>query len=51
MVLSAATAAAWLAAGDDAGYPLGLEPMFPALAVAVATWGWGLVRKGVISDQ
>jgi len=38
IVLAAATAAAWILAGRAGAYPLGLEPMFPALAVSIACW-------------
>jgi SSS family solute:Na+ symporter len=38
MVLSAAVALGWILAADDRGYPLGVEPMFPALGVSVAVW-------------
>jgi SSS family solute:Na+ symporter len=34
MTTAAATAAAWIAFSDPSGYPLGVEPMFPALIVA-----------------
>ena len=36
MFTAAATAAAWIVGAGPSGYPLGLEPMFPALAVAMA---------------
>jgi SSS family solute:Na+ symporter len=38
MVGSAAVAVLWLALADGRSYPLGVEPMFPALAVSVAVW-------------
>lgn len=39
MTGSAATALGWiLGRAGDGAYPLGLEPMFPALAVGLATW-------------
>ena len=38
MILAAAIATAWIAAGDETGYPLGMEPMFPALAAAALCW-------------
>lgn len=34
MIAAAATAVAWIAFSDASGYPLGVEPMFPALTVA-----------------
>ena len=36
MFTGAATAAAWIMSAGPSGYPFGLEPMFPALAVATA---------------
>lgn len=48
------TSVGWLAAGwrleygSAAFYPLGIEPMFPGLAVSVGVWVWGLaVRRAV----
>jgi SSS family solute:Na+ symporter len=39
MVLAAAVATGWIAARDaGGGYPLGLEPIFPALAASLAAW-------------
>ncbi len=38
MVAAAVVAVGWLVAGSDGRYPLGLEPMFPALAAAAAAW-------------
>jgi len=38
IVLTAATATAWLALRRDGAYPFGLEPMFPALTVSAACW-------------
>jgi hypothetical protein len=35
MLTAAATAAGWIVSAGPSGYPLGLEPMFPALAVAL----------------
>ncbi|MCU0303721.1 MAG: sodium:solute symporter family protein [Thermoanaerobaculales bacterium] len=46
MTLSAAVALAWILAADDAGYPLGLEPMFPALAASVLVWAVDRVSAG-----
>ena len=28
----------WILAAGDTGYPLGVEPMFPALGVSVLVW-------------
>jgi hypothetical protein len=44
MLVAAATAVGWLAAVRDGRYPLGVEPMFPALAAAAAIWVVG--RRG-----
>ncbi len=44
MIGAAATATGWLAAGGSAGYPFGIEPMFPALAVAAACLLAGVPR-------
>jgi len=38
IALTAAVAAAWVLARVRGGYPLGLEPIFPALGVSVAIW-------------
>jgi len=38
MVLAAVTATGWIIAGNDQGYPLGMEPLFPALGVALLCW-------------
>ena len=38
MAGAAATACAWIAASGAEGYPLGVEPLFPALGVTVAVW-------------
>ncbi|HSL19070.1 MAG TPA: sodium:solute symporter family protein [Methylomirabilota bacterium] len=46
MVLAAAVALAWIVAGGEAGYPLGVEPMFPALAASVLVWGADRVVAG-----
>lgn len=48
MLGAAVVAVGWLAAGHDGRYPLGLEPMFPALAVAAAAW---LVGRIVPADH
>jgi len=36
MIAAAATAMAWIASSGPSGYPLGVEPMFPALATAAS---------------
>jgi len=38
MALAAVTAIAWIIAGTEQGYPLGIEPLFPALGVALFCW-------------
>ncbi len=45
MVLAAAVATGWIAAGRGGAYPLGLEPMFPALAVSLACWAGGRLAR------
>ena len=35
MLTAAATSASWIASAGPSGYPFGLEPMFPALGIAV----------------
>jgi len=47
MVAAAAIAVAWLVAGRDGAYPLGIEPMFPALAAAAALWVLGRAGRSV----
>jgi hypothetical protein len=43
MIAAAATAVAWIASSGPSGYPLGVEPMFPALATAAGCLIGGLV--------
>jgi SSS family solute:Na+ symporter len=38
MVGSAAVATVWILAAGESGYPLGIEPMFPALATCLGVW-------------
>jgi len=38
MAVTAVVAAAWILARTDGHYPLGLEPIFPALAVSAVLW-------------
>jgi hypothetical protein len=46
MALTALTATVWLLArGVNVRYPLGIEPIFPALAVSLALWLFGRDRK------
>ena len=44
MVLAALVATGWILARSDGRYPLGLEPIFPALAVSGLLWMVG--RRG-----
>jgi len=45
MLSASATATAWILCSGPSGYPLGIEPLFPALIVAAAClvtgWAWG----------
>jgi len=38
MIGAASVALGWILAANDSGYPFGIEPMFPALAVSLAVW-------------
>jgi SSS family solute:Na+ symporter len=38
MIAGAALAFSWIIAAGDAGYPLGVEPMFPALVMSAIVW-------------
>ncbi len=38
MIVAAATAAGWILAGTAGAYPLGVEPLFPALTAAAGCW-------------
>jgi len=44
MIGAAVVALGWILATDETGYPLGVEPMFPALAVSVLIWVADRVR-------
>jgi len=44
MALSAVVAAVWIATARDGAYWLGVEPIFPALAVSLAVWAIGRAR-------
>jgi len=46
MVLSGAIALTWIIAADESGYPLDVEPMFPALAVSVLVWAVDRIIAG-----
>jgi SSS family solute:Na+ symporter len=46
MAVAAGVALLWLAAAEGSDYPLGVEPMFPALAASAAIWL--LDRRGAI---
>ena len=51
MLLGWLTSLAWLLIGwtQQLGnadfYPFGIEPMYPGLAVSLAVWGWGRLRR------
>jgi SSS family solute:Na+ symporter len=45
IALAAGVAAIWLAAASGGRYWLGLEPIFPALAVSLAVWGADLALR------
>lgn len=38
MLLAAGTATVWIFSANEFGYPLGIEPLFPALGVALVCW-------------
>jgi hypothetical protein len=38
MIGAASVALGWILAANDAGYPFGIEPMFPAMGISVAAW-------------
>jgi len=38
MIGAAVVSTGWILAAGDSGYPLGIEPMFPALATSAAVW-------------
>ena len=44
MIGAAVVALAWILAAGESGYPFGIEPMFPALAVSVLIWVADRVR-------
>ncbi len=45
MLAAAATAIAWIIGGKSGLYPLGIEPVFPALTVSLLIWFVDLVRR------
>jgi SSS family solute:Na+ symporter len=45
LVSAAVTSAGWILAARDGAYPLGLEPMLPALAMALACWAADLLLR------
>ncbi len=47
MLVAASTAVVWIVAGDAGSYPLGLEPVFPALATALAIWLGDQARRTI----
>lgn len=50
MTGAAAVALAWIALAHDGRYPLGVEPMFPALAASALCWAGDLGRRVVGRD-
>jgi SSS family solute:Na+ symporter len=54
MVLGWCTSITWLLWGwrEELGnaefYPLGVEPMYPGLAVSLIVWGWGKIRANTL---
>jgi len=50
IVAGAGVAFVWIAAGDESGYPLGLEPMFPALAASALCWLGDRLRGGLAAS-
>jgi hypothetical protein len=38
MIGAASVALGWILVANDSGYPFGIEPMFPALAVSLVVW-------------
>jgi len=52
MLVAAAVSLSWiLARGTDGSYPLGLEPIFPALAASALLWLVGRTRGEAASGQ
>ena len=50
MLVAACTAVGWIVAGNAGNYPLGLEPVFPALATALAIWLGDRARRTIRSS-
>ena len=49
MIIAAATACVWILLGGGSGYPLGMEPMFPALfGAACCLFVDGLLRRTMV---
>jgi len=46
MVLGATVSLGWIIAGSGGSYPLGVEPMFPALGASLGCWLVDLLRRG-----
>lgn len=47
ILAAAATSSSWILLARDGAYPLGLEPMLPALAAALAVWAADGLRRRV----
>ncbi len=50
MIGAAAVALGWILAAGDAGYPFGIEPMFPALGLSVLVWAVDRLRAGTVEE-
>ncbi len=48
MILGAGVATTWLMMATDSGYPLGLEPMFPALGLGGLCWLTDILRRKIL---
>ena len=46
MVGAAVVALGWILAANETGYPIGIEPMFPAIGVSVVVWVVDRINAG-----
>ena len=51
MVLAAITATVWIILRTDRGYPFGLEPLFPALGVALTCWALDRIAARILPSR
>jgi hypothetical protein len=51
MVLAATTATAWIIISTDSGYPLGVEPLFPALGIALTCWALDRIAARILPSR